>query len=333
MEELQSRYRNSVTTRGFEYHYLSIPAQPGKPTLLFLHGFPSTSYDWYRQIEFFEPKGYGLVVPDMLGYGGTAKPVEPAAFLHTAIAQDIVDILDAEGSKDVFAIGHDWGSGITTILAIKHADRFAGFGWVAVPYSPPRDFPPLEIIFKAHAEGYGRPLLGYWTLFRQDEAAAKVETNLDSMLDVLYPADPEIWKTYMNLPGELEKFVQQGKRLEKAPYLTDAHYHHIRKSLADGGLTSPLNWYKCMVQGINNSIKDNITDEELHFKKPAFFAAAKFDYVCPIQYAILQMKQYAAVDAELLTLEEFDTGHYVQLERYQEFNSALERWITNEFSK
>ncbi|KAF8840731.1 hypothetical protein BDN67DRAFT_968182 [Paxillus ammoniavirescens] len=37
---------------------------------------------------------------------------------------------------------------------------------------------------------------------------------------VVYPADPEIWKTYVNLPGEWEAFARQGKTLARAHYLT-----------------------------------------------------------------------------------------------------------------
>lgn len=73
-----------------------------------MHGFPDTSHGWYHQIDYFRSKGYGLIVPDMLGYGGTEKPTDPAAFLLTAIAQDVINILDAEGNLKAYAIAHDW---------------------------------------------------------------------------------------------------------------------------------------------------------------------------------------------------------------------------------
>ena len=107
MDKVQSKFKK--TKRSFVYHYLFSPALPGKPTLLFIHGFPSTSYDWYQQINYFQPKGYGLVVPDLLGFGRTEpKSNNPADFLHTAIGEDLLDILDEEDIKNVIAIGHDW---------------------------------------------------------------------------------------------------------------------------------------------------------------------------------------------------------------------------------
>lgn len=93
---------------------------------------------------------------------------------------------------------------------------------------------------------------------------------MDSFLDVFYPADPEIWKTYINIPGELEPFLTEDRRLGTAPYLPTAvnrqsslivtklismppkYYQRLKNMLALGGLAGPLNWYKCAVQGFND---------------------------------------------------------------------------------
>ena len=117
-----AKYKDVQVQRGLTYHYYSSTAAPGKPTLLFVHGFPSTSFDWHRQVAHFEPKGYGLIVPDTLGYGGTSKPREVDAFRWKLQAQDLVDVLDAElGSPSsrpakVIAIGHDWSVGVLSSL-------------------------------------------------------------------------------------------------------------------------------------------------------------------------------------------------------------------------
>ena len=78
------------------------------PTLLFIHGFPSSSFDWSRQVAHFQPKGYGLVVPDLIGSGKSSKPVDYREFRLKLIAQDILNILDVEGLMTVVGIGHDW---------------------------------------------------------------------------------------------------------------------------------------------------------------------------------------------------------------------------------
>ena len=102
-------YKNLKTSRGFNYHYYAIaPQDKAKPTLLLLHGFPSLSRDWRVVVEFFKPKGYGFIVPDLLGYGGTDKPTDGAAFRMKLMADDIIEIIDNEHVKDIVVIGHDW---------------------------------------------------------------------------------------------------------------------------------------------------------------------------------------------------------------------------------
>ena len=103
-----SAYKDFKTSRGINYHYYFSPPKEGNLTLLFCHGFPSSSYDWHHQIEFFKHKGYGLVVPDMLGYGGTDKPTSPELYKTVFLAKDIVELLDVEQLQNVVAVGHDW---------------------------------------------------------------------------------------------------------------------------------------------------------------------------------------------------------------------------------
>lgn len=103
-----SLYKSTVVSRGYRYSYYASAAQESKPTLLFCHGFPSTANDWRRIVPYFKERGYGLIVPDMLGYGGTDKPTDPVMYTSSKITRDIVDILDAENVDKAIAIGHDW---------------------------------------------------------------------------------------------------------------------------------------------------------------------------------------------------------------------------------
>ncbi|KAH9914732.1 uncharacterized protein B0H18DRAFT_959644 [Fomitopsis serialis] len=55
-----------------------------RDTLLFIHGFSSTSYDCYL-VNLFRKTGYALIIPDMLGAGDTDNPT------NAAIAADVID--------------------------------------------------------------------------------------------------------------------------------------------------------------------------------------------------------------------------------------------------
>ncbi|KAL0566076.1 hypothetical protein V5O48_015943, partial [Marasmius crinis-equi] len=128
-----SNYKNTTVSRGITYNYYFSPPTNNQRSLVFLHGWPGLSYDWRFQIDFFKDAGYGIIVPDMLGFGGTDKPTDPEVYKPSLISRDIVDILDAEAiPDDVVVIGHDWGSNIAGRLANYFPDRFSAFGFIAV---------------------------------------------------------------------------------------------------------------------------------------------------------------------------------------------------------
>ena len=103
-----SAYKDVTTSRGIKYHYYHSAPVEGKETILFLHGCPSTSYDWHRQVDYFKARGYGVIVPDGLGFGGTDKPTDPAMYKGTLLAKDLIDIVDAEKIDKFISIAYDW---------------------------------------------------------------------------------------------------------------------------------------------------------------------------------------------------------------------------------
>jgi len=93
---------------GTTYAYVHVAASDPKPTFLLLHGFPSSSYDWRHQIGQLKSAGYGVVAPDLLGYGDTDKPVELEKYALKVMCTHIVEILDKEGLEKVVGVSHDW---------------------------------------------------------------------------------------------------------------------------------------------------------------------------------------------------------------------------------
>lgn len=49
-----------------------------------------------------------MIVPDMLGYGGSSTSVEKELYCGNGLAKDVVDIMDKEGVQKAVVIGHDW---------------------------------------------------------------------------------------------------------------------------------------------------------------------------------------------------------------------------------
>ena len=73
-----------------------------------MHGFPSSSYDWKYSVAFFQNEGYGLIVPDLLGYGGTSKPADYMDYRASLMTKDVIEVLDKECAVNIVVVGHDW---------------------------------------------------------------------------------------------------------------------------------------------------------------------------------------------------------------------------------
>ena len=57
--------------------------QPGRPVLLFLHGFPEGAFAWDALMAHFskpENGGYFCVAPHLRGFETSSAPADPAAY-------------------------------------------------------------------------------------------------------------------------------------------------------------------------------------------------------------------------------------------------------------
>ena len=164
--------RTLTVPSGAVYSYIYTPAVASNPTILFLHGFPSTSWDWHHQVDFFSAKGYGLIVPDLLGYGGSSKPDSPEEYRMTRIAADIIAILDHEKIEKVHSVGHDTGSIFQSRLVPYYPARFLSLAFLSVPYTPPSGSHDVDVdaANKISQEVFGYQALGYWKFFAREDA-------------------------------------------------------------------------------------------------------------------------------------------------------------------
>jgi pimeloyl-ACP methyl ester carboxylesterase len=93
------------------------------PRLVFLHGFPSSSYDWRELLPALE--GRATLCFDFLGFGLSEKPRgrDYSLFEQADLAEELV----GEGSGPVVAIAHDMGTSVATELMARDIDGTLGF--------------------------------------------------------------------------------------------------------------------------------------------------------------------------------------------------------------
>ncbi len=82
------------------------------PPVLLIHGFPQTHRLWDPVAHLMAPQ-YELIMPDLRGYGASAKPdpsADPALYSFREMAQDLVALMRSLGHDRFHIVGHDRGA-------------------------------------------------------------------------------------------------------------------------------------------------------------------------------------------------------------------------------
>ena len=113
-----------IAVGGTDIH-LRLRPNPGKSALLLLHGYPETHAMWHKLAPLLAAE-YSLVIPDLRGYGDSAKPPslpEAANQSKRAMAQDMAELMTALGHERFHVAGHDRGARVTHRLCLDHEAR------------------------------------------------------------------------------------------------------------------------------------------------------------------------------------------------------------------
>lgn len=86
------------------------------PPVLLLHGFPTSSFLWRREAWLLAQR-MRVVVPDLLGYGRSDKPVG-ADLSEVAQAGYVRELLAVLGIEELAVVGHDLGGAVAQMLAL-----------------------------------------------------------------------------------------------------------------------------------------------------------------------------------------------------------------------
>ena len=107
---------------------------PDEETVVLLHGFPQTSYEWRHQIRALAEAGFRAIAPDQRGYSPGARPPEVADYGISLLVRDVLALADAVGSGRFHIVGHDWGGWVAWAVAVLAPDRVITANPVSVPH-------------------------------------------------------------------------------------------------------------------------------------------------------------------------------------------------------
>lgn len=125
--------------------------QPSKPTLVLLHGFP-TSSQMYRKVLNELKKDYHLIAPDYPGFGESSAPsASEFSYTFDNISTVIDQFLEQKGLTKYTLMIQDYGAPIGYRIATKHPERVSGL---------------IIMNGNAYEEGLGKegwgPIFDYW---------------------------------------------------------------------------------------------------------------------------------------------------------------------------
>src|SRR4029450_5276572 len=102
------------------------------------HGWPRSFFEFEQAMERVSDSDFDLVVPSLPGYGFSGKPAGRGWGVHR-IAQAWAELMQRLGYQRFIACGSDWGTSISTSLALHYKDRLLGLHLI----------PPLVALFPA----------------------------------------------------------------------------------------------------------------------------------------------------------------------------------------
>ncbi len=138
------------------------------PTILLLHGFPSSSH-MFRNLIPALANQYHLVAPDYPGFGqSSAPPVDQFDYTFDNLAGVVEKFTEQVGLRSYTLYVQDYGAPIGYRLAVKHPERVSGLvvqNGNAYDEGLDNDFwKPLKAYWKDRSDKNAEPLRGFLTL-------------------------------------------------------------------------------------------------------------------------------------------------------------------------
>ncbi|KXL46975.1 hypothetical protein M433DRAFT_201361 [Acidomyces richmondensis BFW] len=298
------------TNRGFFYtyhvHRPSVPLSPSTPTLLLLHGWPDSSTLWSLVLPHLLPLNLPILVPDLLGAGGTSRPTAPDLYAAGLVCEDLLEILaqeDLAGGRKVLIVGHDYGAGLAHAFARLHPEICAGL--VLLGYSPPGST--------------SRP--GWHSFFAEADAPRMCWEQLQRVWEANHGVDSQ---RVLQDRRVYREWIEEGGGKETAELRAYAKDPSLRKrwgyEMLDRG-----NWEAGVCWIISAERDDGKGKEEGVVACPVLFVACDEDAISPKE-AIEGARPFFSD----LRVEVIHSGHWCPYERPEEVARLIMGFVREE---
>jgi cis-3-alkyl-4-acyloxetan-2-one decarboxylase len=173
-------------------HYVDEGPANAAP-LLFLHGNPTWSYLWRRQIAELSAKGYRCLAFDHMGFGRSEKPRRLSAYSLERHVDNALGVIDTLDLRDVTLVAHDWGGPIGLGALLERPERLRAIVLMNTwAWELPSFLPPFLREFRT--EGLGEILALGGNLFVESIPGGMARRDPDPVMMEAYRAPfPDYW--------------------------------------------------------------------------------------------------------------------------------------------
>lgn len=331
MDELS--VKSATTSRGMEYKYWiskATPDSPKHPPLFLLHGFRGFAISWKYTLPYLKGLPNRLVIPDLLGHGGTSKPKDTAVYAYHLMVQDMLDIANFEGYDKVIPVGHDHGAGLAQRMYNHAPDRIEALILLNVAYSPPSKGQPFNLAaMNAYAkEAFGYPAPIYWNFLTAPDAAGLMNANLDRVWEIPHANSFEEMRDLYGVANAMRNYLSDRSipSVNIKPYARDPKlFAEWKQEIERGGLEGPLCWYTAHVQQVQCESDKLVADEHMKVNVPSLFIGCDADAPCRVE--AIEGPKNAGLLPDLTVEVLHGVGHWPAYEKPQETADMIVRFL------
>jgi len=276
---------------------VAVAGDPGRPALIFLHGFPESHRTWRHQIAALSAD-HVCLAPDQRGYARSSKPADVADYGIDRLVADVIALADHHAIDRFTLIAHDWGGAVGWATALRHPGRVARLVIANAPH-------PLLFQRSLIADPAQRAASQYIRAFRDPALETGIAAmGLDAFFDTSFAAHVD--------PTKLTP-------ADRAAYLDEWGQ--------PGALTAMLNWYRA-APVIVPDIGDVAT--------PPAWTTGPFPTLAMPVLVLWGMRDRALLPIQLdgldalvqdLAIVRIDAGHFLPWEAPDAVTTALRDWL------
>ncbi|MFC8530532.1 alpha/beta fold hydrolase [Nocardia sp. NPDC057227] len=292
------------------------------PPVIFCHGFPHTGYIWHRQLSALAAAGYHALAPDLRGAGGT--PCPPSGCANREVIGDLLALLDDIGAERAVFAGLDFGAALVWELAWRAPERISGLIVLNNVFQPRPPKPPSELWARAARKHFLH--LDYFQ--REGPADAELNSAPRDFLARVYfalSADYHYFDTW-RFPPENTGYLDVLPAAPPLPWswLATEELDTLAAEFTRTGFTGGLGWYRALDR--NWALTEEFAGRPVTV--PTYFLYGDRD---PDIEGFSGRDPFGTMREHVPGLRRMDevtgAGHLVQLERTDEVNALLLRYL------